>query len=87
MSILMETISAAALPIDDKKSIEDNQKQLGKKKPLKKSMPDHPKMFSKKDFEAWTNPCSSDGFATNGVLVHVDRMEAYKKVSLVVRCE
>lgn len=85
----METISAAALPIDDKKSIDDNQKQLGKKKPMKKSMPDHPKMFSKKDYEAWINPCSSDGIA-NGVhdiLAHVDRAEAYQKVSVSVRCE
>lgn len=89
MSVLMETISAAALPIDDKKSIDDNQKQLGKKKPMKKSMPDHPKMFSKKDYEAWINPCSSDGIA-NGVhdiLAHVDRAEAYQKVSVSVRCE
>ena len=86
----METISAAALPVDDKKSMDVVQKQqLGKKKPMKKNMPDHPKMFSKKDYEAWINPCSSDGIA-NGVhdiLAHVDRAEAYQKVSLSVRCE
>lgn len=82
MSVLVQTISAA--PVDEKKI----NTKVNKNKAGRKSMPDHPRMFSKKDFEAWTNPCVADGYVTeNGNAPHiVDRTEAYKKVSLGVRC-
>lgn len=37
-------------------------------------------MFSKQDYEAWTNPCIADGYSSTGSNSLVDREEAYQKV-------
>jgi hypothetical protein len=58
---------------------QNQNQQLGKSKPMKKNNPQ--KMFSKQDYEAWTNPCTADGYASTGSNSLVDREEAYQKVS------
>jgi hypothetical protein len=74
----VHTASAAALP---------SSMQTIKKNPLKSKIDQ--KMFSKKDMDAWRNPCGADGYDGEGRTAFVDRVDAYEEVSfcLGVQCE
>lgn len=67
---------ASAAPVN-----QNSQQPLGKNKPLnKKSNGNPPKMFSKQDYEAWTNPCGANGESKGGSN-SLNAKEAYQKVS------